>query len=152
MIIDKLVPWMLLIGGFVAFFFPRFATPHGSELTADQITAKRADLKNAVRWYPLLSLGYFIFVVGLCVILAVLLQVRPYPEGLSILGLFWSGLGIGESVFAMITKVVSLSNRLQYRYLITDEFRTVRLLRLQLLFCGIIAIIVIVYLFFHSIF
>jgi len=146
MIISQLIPWLLAISGFVVFFFPRILVPVEAEFTDDQVINRGKFDRTIVKWYPFISFGYLALIIGICAISIFITKVNPYPEGLSIIALFWGGLGICESVFSLLSKVMSVSNRLQYRYIEVDSSKITRLLKIQLAASLVIVFLVITYL------
>jgi hypothetical protein len=144
----QLAPLLLATISFIVFYAPRMLIPLKSDLIASEFIKQRPDLQQVVQLYPIISLGYFVVVSGICAVLVIQMKLTPYPAGLSIFALFWSGLGVSESLFALFTKVMSASNRIQYRYLVVDNPKTVWLLKIQCLSSCVIIVLVILYLFF----
>ena len=146
MSLSIILPWVLFTAGFVAFYSSRFATPAQSELTTTQVSEKYPNLRYAAYYYPVVSLGYVIGIGVLVIALGFALKVQPYPAGLAVFALFWSGLGIAESTYALKTKVLSVSNRFQYRYLVVEEAKIGHLLRIQLAASSLVSIVALMYL------
>jgi hypothetical protein len=142
----EVVAWTLFIAGFVAYYVPRLLISQKLELSSEQVVAQRPDLAQVVKLFPLISLGYLVLTGAMCISLIFLLNLSPYPEGLVCLSIFWGGLGMGDSIFALSTKLMSISNRLQFRYAIVVDTKITLLLYFQLVLSTVIVILSIGYL------
>jgi len=147
---SELIPWFLVIAGFLVFYIPRILVPFDVGLSANQILGQGKANRKVVSWYPVISCGYLALIIGICAISVLVTKLNPYPEGLSIIALFWGGLGICESIFALSTKIMSVSNRLQYRYIEVASHKIIRILIIQLVASTAIVFLVILYLLFHN--
>jgi hypothetical protein len=102
---SELIPWFLVITAFLAFYIPRILAPHDVGLTADQIIGQGKDNQNVVSWYPVISCGYLVLIIGICTVLVFVTKLNPYPDGLTIIALFWGELECVKVCLRFILKL-----------------------------------------------